>query len=397
MKPRYDLIVVGGGISGLSMARFAAADGWQTLLLEAGSRVGGCIHTARLRPDGEEFWVELGAHTLFNSYGTLIRLLEERGLLARLQRRGRLGYRLWERGRLHSIARELDYRELAASLPRALFTSKRGKAVGEYYGALVGRGNFARVIGPALDAVICQPAGSFPAEMLFRPKPRRRGLPRSFTLQGGLSLLAEGIAGEPIDLKTGARVEGIELTGGGFRCLTATAEYAGRRLALALPAEEAGHLLATIRPLLGALLARIPTSTVDSTAVAVDATRVNLPPLAGLIGRDAPFFSVVTRDVVPDPRLRGFTFHFPGERYGERERSAIAAGVLGLQPEDLPAVAHARHRLPALRAGHRDLLLVMERELEGSPLALTGNYFEGLSLEECVARSYREYRRLAGR
>ena len=68
-----DLIVVGGGISGLSLAHLFASAGSQVVVLERSPRLGGCLHSEQLESG---FWFEMGAHTCYNSYGGLIRLIE---------------------------------------------------------------------------------------------------------------------------------------------------------------------------------------------------------------------------------------------------------------------------------------------------------------------------------
>ena len=77
----HDVLVVGGGISGLSLAWKAAQDGKRVLVLEKSARLGGCLHSERTA-DG--YWFELGAHTTYNSYGGLPRRGGRR-------RRGRAG------------------------------------------------------------------------------------------------------------------------------------------------------------------------------------------------------------------------------------------------------------------------------------------------------------------
>ena len=52
------------------------------------------------------------------------------------------------------------------------------------------------------------------------------------------------------------------------------------------------------------------------------------------------------------------------------------------------------NRLPALRVGHGDWVNVVDRALAGNRLALTGNYFAGVAIEDCVTRSRREFERL---
>ncbi|MCU0934160.1 MAG: FAD-dependent oxidoreductase, partial [Thiobacillaceae bacterium] len=77
MEP-YDCIVIGGGASGLVSASRLAGAGRRVLLLEASDRLGGCIHTWRPQAD---FWLELGAHTAYNSYAPLLEALAARGRL----------------------------------------------------------------------------------------------------------------------------------------------------------------------------------------------------------------------------------------------------------------------------------------------------------------------------
>ena len=51
--------------------------------------------------------------------------------------------------------------------------------------------------------------------------------------------------------------------------------------------------------------------------------------------------------------------------------------------------------LPAPVRGRGEAVAELDRLLAGGALAVTGNYFEGLAIEDCVARSRAEWRRLA--
>src|SRR5262249_9597910 len=81
-----DVLVVGGGISGLAFAFHAARAGRAVRLIGGGAGAGGCLDT-RTSKDG--FWIELGAHTCYNSYGATLEILEGLGLLDALQPRGK--------------------------------------------------------------------------------------------------------------------------------------------------------------------------------------------------------------------------------------------------------------------------------------------------------------------
>jgi UDP-galactopyranose mutase len=46
--------------------------------------------------------------------------------------------------------------------------------------------------------------------------------------------------------------------------------------------------------------------------------------------------------------------------------------------------------------GHDRTIAEIDRMLEGGRLALTGNYFEGLAIEDCVQRSIGQWARVGG-
>jgi oxygen-dependent protoporphyrinogen oxidase len=166
-------------------------------------------------------------------------------------------------------------------------------------------------------------------------------------------------------------------------------------LAVATPPGEAASLLRGAHPELSARVAGIRETAVDSVALTLRAERVSrIPPSTFLIPLRDAFYSVVTRDVVPDPAWRGFTFHFrPG--LSADERLDRAAGVLGVAAKDVESVVERRSVLPSPVLGHRDLVRDVDRLLAGTRLAVTGNWFAGLSIEDCVQRSRAEWTRVA--
>jgi hypothetical protein len=147
-------------------------------------------------------------------------------------------------------------------------------------------------------------------------------------------------------------------------------------------------------PELSAALAQIQTAMVESVGVAVPKSLLKLAPVAGLIGRNAAFYSVVSRDTVPDPVWRGFTFHFRPGALDDIGKLDCIAQVLGVPRQELTNVVSKTNRLPALRVGQSDLIGAVDRALAGTRLALTGNYFTGVAIEDCVSRSRAEWERL---
>ncbi len=392
----YDMIIVGAGISGLSMAHYCVKQGLKTLLLEQTDRIGGAIHSHRLGADGDHFWIELGAHSGFNSYGNLLAILEDCRLLDQLIKKQTSAFKLLVGGQLKSIPGQLNYLELLTSLPRLFTRKKAGQSVASYYSAIAGQGNYRQVFGPAFNAVICQPADDFPAELLFRVKPRRKEVSRSFTLPGGLQTIADTIASSPgLTCLMGQEARAISRAGDVFLLVTAAGQqYAGEYLTLATPVAAASLLLAELLPEATGLLAKIQTAQVESLGVIVPKAALRLPPLAGVIAVDDDFFSAVSRDTVPHPDYRGFTFHFkPGRGAREAKLDRICR-LLGMRPQELANVCERDNRLPALAVGHAGLIDEVDQRLQGQRLALTGNYFSGVSIEECVSRSRLEFSRL---
>ena len=394
-----DLLIIGAGISGLSMAHYAAAAGLNVLVLEREDRVGGCLHSHRFGGEMDGFWLELGAHSGFNSYGNLLAILERVGLLSRLQRRVRVGFRLLVGGAVKSIPSQLYFPALALVPVRMLGLIKTGRTVAEYYGHIVGRRNYAAVFEPAFDAVICQPAGEFPADSLFQPRPRRKDVPRGFTLPGGLQTIADTLAGQMgFSVELGQSAREIRRDGEGWVVRTDRGEYGARALCLATPVATATQLLHAPFPEVAGRLAEIETAQVESVGVALPAARLSLPPVAGLIGRGEPFYSMVSRDTVSDAHWRGLTFHFrPGVLDEERKIERIAQ-VLGIDQALLESgnVVSKLNQLPALRVGHGERSKELNQSLAGHRLALVGNYFSGVAIEDCVTRSRTEFERLRG-
>ena len=387
---RYDLIVIGGGISGLSLAHFASRAGLKTLLLEKAPQAGGCLRTMRNPGD---FWLELGAHTCYNSYGNFIRIIEECGVREALQSRQKVPFMMLADGKVKSIPSELNFLELICSAPRIFTLSKSGMTVGSYYSKIVGKRNFDRVIGPALSAVPSQRADDFPAEMLFKKRKRRKDIIKKFTLTGGLQTIADAVlSGKDIEVLTGAEASAVETGNSVFKVSAGDkGEFAADNLGLAVAPSVASALLKNALPDAAARLSAIRVVQVESLGVVVRKETVGLPPCAGLIPVHDVFFSAVSRDIVADPTYRGFTFHFRQGVDREKKMRRIAE-VLGT--DKFEASSENISLLPSPVLGHERIVGDIDKLIEGKRVYITGNYFAGLAIEDCVARSSAEFSRL---
>jgi protoporphyrinogen oxidase len=394
MKPgARDLLVIGAGISGLGFAQMARRYGLNPVVIEASDHIGGVINSCRFQTDRGAYWAEMGGHTCYNSYGNLLELLEETGQLDSLVPKLKLSYRMQLGDSLRSIVSQLNYWELLGVLPRLWRSRKKGHSVEAYFGYIIGPRNYRQVLGPALDAVVCQPAGDFPAEALFRKKPRRKEILRSFTGVSGLQSFTDGIAAE-LDIRTQSLVKRIEHMSDRFLVeIEGKEPMQADRLVLAVAPDTGAELLAGLMPEMASRLAEIEMVEIDSQAVLVQADQIQIPPLAGIIARNDDFYSVVSRDLVPDDFHRAFTFHFkPG--CDEKRRMARITQVLGVDEEAILDSRYCRNRLPALRLGHTERVEWIDRQLQGQPLGITGNWFIGVSIEDSLIRSFNECQRL---
>ena len=392
---QFDAIVIGAGISGLSFASYAAGAGLSTLVIERSSRVGGCFHSHRFEGKAEGFWLELGAHTCYNSYGGLLGLMEQYGLMGSILAREKVSFKMLVNNEIRSITSQLSFPELFTSAWRLFSLKKEGESVESYYGRIVGRDNYKRVFAPAFNAVISQRANDFPADMLFNKRPRRKDVLKSFTLQGGLSSVTDRISAIPgVTLVTGAEVTRITKGSGHFLVELADGrDFVGEHLALATPPPEASRLAAVIDPDLSQVLARIKVENIESVGIAVAKDKLNIPPLAGIIPADDDFYSAVSRDTVPHPTLRGFSFHFKSGRLPLEGKLQRIAQVLRVKPEDLEQAVERNSCLPSPVLGHGRVTDEIDSCIATHKLFVTGNYFAGMAVEDCIVRSRKEFAR----
>ena len=401
-----EVIVIGAGISGLSFAWKAAQAGCSVLVLEQRERIGGCFYTHRC---DNGFWYEMGAHTVYNSYSSLLDIAIEAGIADRLVRRGpaRAHFGLLRNGSITwltppKILLKMNWLEAALHAPFGLLRGKKGRSVAGYYSGLLGGGNFHDLFAPFFTAVPSQPADEFPVEgpgSLFKKRPRREEFSRSFGIPGGLQTFCDTVAAHPhIEIRTGVKAVELRTDGGATRIrLQNNDELRASIAAVAVPPNSAADLVESFHPELAAILRRIKTTTVESLGARIARNRCSLPECAFIVPVDDIFYSAVTRDPFPDTVSRGFAFHFKSGISREQKIERLCS-ILGVSPEDLEDVAEQQVMLPAPRLHHAAMVTEIKKLLDDpglARLALTGNYFDGLAIEDCVARSFTEWQRLA--
>lgn len=392
---KSDVVVVGGGISGLSLAYYCSQAGFKTTLLEKNDSPGGSFNSPRYTDNDTQFWLEMGAHTCYNSYQNLLDIVDACHLTDSIIPREKVPFTLLVDKQLKSVFSALNIFEALKSIPNIFSLKKEGLSVREYYSKIVGVNNYNNTLSHFFNAVPSQPTGDFPADMMFKSRSKRKEVLKNYTFKEGLQSIARAIArSKGINVFTSQEVTGIEVLDDRYAITTqAGVTHSAATLALATPSTISSRLLQTIEADIAGHLGTLKAASVDSVGVVVRKNDISLKPVAAIISPNDIFFSAVSRDTVPDDNYRGFAFHFkPGET--DETKMRRITNVLGISEDTIVHKFEVMNTVPSLRVGHRQWLERMDGMLAGKNLLLTGNYFGGMAIEDCVSRSLSESERL---
>lgn len=392
---KSDVVIVGGGISGLSLAFYSAKAGFKTTLLEKSDTPGGSFNSPRYTGNNARFWLEMGAHTCYNSYQNLLDIVDACHLSDSIIPREKVPFTLLVDKQLKSVFSALNIFEALKSIPNIFSLKKEGLSVREYYSKIVGTNNYNDTLSHFFNAVPSQPTGDFPADMMFKSRAKRKEVLKNYTFREGLQSVAKAIAkSKGINVFTDQEVTGIEVVDGSYAITTkAGVTHTASTLALATPSAVSSRLLQTIESDISGHLGLLKAASVDSVGVVVKKSDLSVKPVAAIISPNDIFFSAVSRDTVPDDNYRGFAFHFrPGE--SDETKMRRITDVLGIAEDKIVHKYEVMNTVPSLRVGHREWLEKMDGMLAGKNILLTGNYFGGMAIEDCVSRSLSESERL---
>jgi protoporphyrinogen oxidase len=393
---KYDVIIVGAGISGLSFAHYAAQANLKILVLEKSLRPGGSFHTANLTKGNGNFWIELGAHTCYNSYQNLIGIMEDCGIANEIYARAKAPFRVLAGDRIRSFTSQINFLELLASMPRAFGKTKAGETVESYYGSILGRRNFRRIFSALFSAVPSQKADEFPADALFKKRERRKDILKHYTMKNGLGSITDAITKEKgIEVKYGMDIRSVNKDAEGiYSIATKDGDFESANLAICTAVAGVGDLISSVAPEISEKAARIKYQPIESFGVVIAREDTDLQHFAGLVPTNDDFFSAVSRDTVPDNKFRGFTFHFKPGILTKEQKIEKVSSILRVKSNQLIEIQEKMNIVPSLRLGHYELVNEIDALLKGKNLYLSGNYFAGLSIEDCVGRSKQEVARM---
>lgn len=446
-----EIIVIGGGISGLTAAWHLRNAGLDVALLEAAASVGGCMRTERR--DG--FLLEKGP------FNVMVRDADFEGLLTDLSddlnvvtadpaARGRFIYR---RGRLIAVPSNplaffasdiLSLRGKCRALA-GLFASRRGGdreyTLEEFAVRRFGREAAETLVSAVISGILagdisrlsleaCFPAIrrfdrghisplGYELSRQFRKrrgpdgKPRQRRWRGLVSFDGGLGALCDALACNlGTNLLTGCRVDDVRRERDGFRMVCTQEDSVRtlrcRRLIVALPAQGASRLLAPLVPTAGRLIGSIESTSLVVLNLAFKTRDVGHPmrgygflvprnepdfPLMGVLWADSAF----PHHGKPDHRL--IRVMLGGTRTPDavtRPDDALlntASGALRplLQIRGEPTlvdVCRYPNAIPQYHLGHAGVVARANAQVAVVPgLHLIGNYLEGVSINDCVRRA----------
>lgn len=391
----YDCIIIGGGISGISFAHYLNQSGKKVLILEEKEKIGGQIKS-EFSNHTPTYWRELGAHTCYNSYTHLLSILKDIDSTDIIQPLGKGSYVVYSEGKIKKMFAELSFIPLIFNGPRLFFTSKEGKTVKEYFSKIVGKSNYEKLFSCLFRAVISQSADNYPAELfLKRRKERFEDFPRKYTFKQGIaSLLNTIVEKDNLTVLPNSKVDKIEKEEGVYKIITSNGDsYTAHNLALASDTQNSAKLLEKLEPKVANLLSTVPLFHSESLNVVVSKEKIDLQAVAGIISLSEEFHSAVSRDLIEDPKLRSFTFHFEKGEKTDQEKMEIVCKVLKITKEDVLDSILVNHVLPSLRIEHLNMADQVNSLRTDSNIYILGNYFYGLSLEDCVNRSVDEFAR----
>jgi len=392
---KYDVIVVGGGISGMSFAHYASKAGLGVLVLEKERIVGGSFHSVTLEKKPGDFWIELGAHTCYNSYRNLIEVMEDCGIIDQISPRAKVPFRLLKGNQVKSFPSQINFLELLISVPKLFTKKKEGETVKSYYGSIVGKKNFKKVFSALFSAVPSQNADEFPADALFKKRERRKDILKHYTMKKGLGSITNAIAAHnKLEIKYGTEIGKIEKNDRGYTLKTDQGVFTSNHLAICTSITSVPDLIAGIAPAIAEAVEKIQHQKIESFGVVTPKDVSELKPFAGLVPTDDDFFSAVSRDTIPNEDYRGFTFHFKPDILTTEQKLEKVCEVLGITDEQIIETHEKLNVVPSLRLGHYELIDEIDLLLKESNLFVSGNYFAGLSIEDCVSRSKTEVEKM---
>lgn len=437
-----DVLIVGGGISGLSLAWWLAQSGLEVEIWESNNRTGGKIQSTQ--KDGYLF--ENAANMVMNFKPEVTQLINQSGLeslkTARLtsaeahryllqqntlhalpmKMSGMMRSSLWSwRGKLRLLAEPFmpkgnaESESVSAFIKRRLGSEMLEKAIEPFIaGTLASDPDHvnATAVLPRLTALE-KKYGSITAGILMHRLLRKRTacITESFSFQGGMSTLIERLSQTPgVTIKKSHHVKELIKKKNSWHISADTPTGSVTRIVpqvvLATPATAAAQLVAPLDPTLQSLLETISYAPLSVVHLGFDRTAVGHP-LDGT-GFLSPrgekheltgnlWMSSLFPNRAPDGKVL-LTAYMGGARSphvaGWNEELTISNAIKTLQPllklkadPEMVQVIQHQQALPLYNGAYPARLQAIDEQLQQLPgLYLEANYRGGVSVRDRMAR-----------
>ena len=445
-----DVLVVGGGISGLASAWWLARTGLSVAVWERATRPGGKIRSRC--QDG--YTTERAAALIMNFRPEVNQLLAETGLDASKILRGPCANRYLIRdGRLLPLPMTLaamiaspvwswrarlrmalepfiprgrrEHETVAEFIRRRLGRDMLEQAMEPYVaGPLASSPELAeaRAVLPRLTALE-QRYGSLTLGVLVHKLLRRRSAcaTEAFSFAGGMSALVESLVSTPgVAFRAGCEVTGLQPTNDGWRVSATRAgsecTLHARQLVLSVPAHAAASLLAPLDCELGGLLAGIDYAPLSVVHLGLDRDTVRHP-LDGtgfLVPRSQRESRVLSGNLwmsalfparAPDAKVL-LTSYLGGARRPEAadwdDEGSVSKVLSVLEPllglrgaPEMVRVDRHRRGLPLYHGAYQGRMRAIDECLARLPgLSLAANYRDGISVRDRIVCGHAIARRV---
>lgn len=432
-------VVIGAGISGLSLAFALQAKGREVRVLEASGRAGGSVQSL----EKEGFLLECGPHGFLDAEPAMRALVEALGLSGELRPADEAAKKryLFSGGRLEALPASPPAFLRSKLLPwstklRMLLEplSRRGSAEDESLADFARRHVGARATALLVDAaqsgIYAGDVERLSARATFpklwalerehrslllgmiksrRAAPKPAGTGRLTSFRKGLSTLTDALAATLGDrLTLHAEVTAIERAEGGYRLTVGGQALEAKQVVVATPARHARALLTPLSEPLGAALGELKSAPLSVVHLGYPQSALSRP-LDGFgflapSGEGRRVLGAIFVSTLFPERTRPGHVQLAVMVGGARGRAQAAldpgtlcavaheelGAILGLRPGP-PSFQHVvqwSHAIPQYEVGHLARLERIDQALRGlEGLHLTGNAYRGIGLNDCVRSS----------
>jgi oxygen-dependent protoporphyrinogen oxidase len=429
MTQRCEVLIVGGGLSGLVRAHELKKKGVDVRVVESASQPGGVMRT--IRKDG--FLLELGPNTVRPTPG-ILSLCREVGLEAEMRLSDPRLPRYVEIG---GTLRKLPFGVLSpGTMLRAIaeiaIPGRQGsgeESLFEFIRRRFGRRIAEDLLEPFVSGIFAGDARKLSAAAAF-PKlvewershgsvlrgmiSSRPGGPKTEKVRGLLSF-REGLSTLPLALAralgdrflAGVRLENLERGADGWRAATASSALIADRVVLAVPAAEAARLCRPFAPEAASALDAIPSPPLVVAHCAWPRAKVGHPlvgfgylvkPAEGRRILGAVWSSALFAGRAPEGKVL-LTIFLGGRRKPEGAEipdEGLAAAIdsetrSSLATREAPEIVHVQRydrAIPQYEAGHAERIERLAQAERAWPgLRLIGNYRGGISVGDVAANA----------